>query len=515
MQGSDASVRPPRGIFDCDEAHQSPLQADYERIFETGMVVLDANVLLNLYRSNEQTRLDTLAVLKKLQDRLWIPYQVLVEFWRNREQSSIRHHHRSKAKEAQAALEKVPRSARDALERWVAAVHLKNNTEVSEQIDEVIDNLAKAIDEAKGLIETQAETDSLRGTASTDTDPVLAELGPLLEGRVGEPLSPEDHAKAVQEAQRRADDEVPPGYEDFKTKPAEQAAGDYVLWAQLLDEAARNGRDVLLVTGDAKEDWWNLRNGDIPARPRMELVAEMRQHAGVRLFMLSPGDLLTWADQILDLQVKEASVNDLNQLRAAEDEAALTTAGWTGESVREYLKQLAGRYKVQAMVVVAAAANNGFVDRATVYDLAGYPADRQLKGFTRPISTIAKELQEWGVLTGEEPILLQTVYRSEAEPSLASGFRVPDEAVPLIREAFEGTPLWPTSRRPENQPVKMAVKIAMAVLPTDAAELTAEILEKAAEAAAAAVSATGQDISADHVLRELESLVPVWASRKA
>ncbi|MFE0458131.1 PIN domain-containing protein [Kitasatospora sp. NPDC058965] len=515
MQGSDASVRPPRGIFDCDEAHQSPLQDDYKRIFETGMVVLDANVLLNLYRSNEQTRLDTLAVLKKLQERLWIPYQVLVEFWRNREQSSIRHHHRSKAKEAQAALEKVPRSARDALERWAAAVHLKSNAEVSEQIDQVIEKLTLAIDEAKNLIETQAETDSLQGTASTDTDPVLADLRPLLEGRVGEPLSPEDHAKAVQEAQRRADDEVPPGYEDFKTKSAEQAAGDYILWAQLLDAAASKGCDVLLVTGDAKEDWWNLRNGDIPARPRMELVAEMRHHAGVRLFMLSPGDLLTWADQILDLQVKEASVNDLNQLRAVEAEAESTAAGWTVESIQNFLKQLAGRYQVQAKVVVAAAANNGFVDRATVYELAGYPADRQLKGFTRPLSTIAKELQEWGTLTGEEPFLLQTVYGSEAEPSLASGFRVPDETVPLIREVFEGTALWPTPRRSESGPGKTALKIAMALLPANASEWTAEVLGKAAENASAAMSATGQEVSADHLLRELESLAAMLTTRKA
>nr|BEK67244.1 hypothetical protein KPHV_44710 [Kitasatospora purpeofusca] len=510
MQGSELSVVS-RGIFDCDEAHQSPLQADYERIFQTGMVVLDTNVLLNLYRSNEQTRLDTLAVLKQLRDRLWIPYQVLVEFWRNREQGSIRHHHRGKAKEAQAALEKVPRSARDALERWVAAVHLKNNTEVAEQIDRVLDGLVKAVDEAKTLIEMQAATDSLQGTASTDTDPVLAELGPLLEGRIGEPLSPEAHAKAVQEAQRRADAEIPPGYEDFKTKPSEQAAGDYVLWVQLLDEAVRRGCDVLLVTGDVKKDWWSPQNGDIPARPRMELVAEVRQHAGVALFMLSPGDLLTWADQILDLQVNQASVNDLNQLRAAENEGKPTTAGWTDESIKVFLTQLAARYQVQAKVIVAAAANNGFVDRATVYDLAGYPADRQLKGFTRPVSTIAKELEEGGVLTGEEPFLLQTVYGSESEPSLASGFRLPDEVVPLICEVFEGSGLWPVPRRSDNQAGKQrAVRIAMAMLPANTVEWTVENIEKAAELGSATVSAAGQDVPVEYILRELESHASLW-----
>ena len=45
-----------RGIFDCEGAHQSPRKNDYERVFQSGMVVLDTNVLLNLYRSNARTR---------------------------------------------------------------------------------------------------------------------------------------------------------------------------------------------------------------------------------------------------------------------------------------------------------------------------------------------------------------------------------------------------------------------------------------------------------------------------
>ncbi|WP_425588779.1 PIN-like domain-containing protein [Streptomyces thinghirensis] len=45
--------------------------------------MLDTNVLLNLYRSNESTRRDTLAALARLRERLWIPHQVLTEFWRN------------------------------------------------------------------------------------------------------------------------------------------------------------------------------------------------------------------------------------------------------------------------------------------------------------------------------------------------------------------------------------------------------------------------------------------------
>lgn len=103
-------------------------------------------------------------------------------------------------------------------------------------------------------------------------------------------------------------------------------------------------------------------------------------------------------------------------------------------------------------MIIAAAANGGFVDRATVYDHAGYPADRKLVGFTRPVSTVSRELEDAGELSGEEPFLLHTIYGSADEPSWATGFRIPDEAILLLREVFEGGALWPNPSRQGVEP---------------------------------------------------------------
>ncbi|MFE9237250.1 PIN-like domain-containing protein [Streptomyces sp. NPDC007007] len=124
-----------RGIFDCDEAHRSPLRSDYERIFDSGLVVLDTNVLLNLYRSNESTRRDMLAALARLRERLWIPHQVLTEFWRNRESATVRHHHATKANEAGTALDKAVKAARTAVTTWLTAVQLKDDEEAAQRTD--------------------------------------------------------------------------------------------------------------------------------------------------------------------------------------------------------------------------------------------------------------------------------------------------------------------------------------------------------------------------------------------
>ncbi|MFF0671227.1 PIN-like domain-containing protein [Streptomyces tendae] len=300
-----------RGIFDCDDAYRTPTSGDYRRLFEAATVVLDTNVLLNLYRSNERTRTDTFAVLKQLQERLWIPHQVLSEFWKNRDLPSVRGHHRAKARTACSALDKALRSLNDGIERWLKDVLLDTDDAAKGKINGHRDRIHRSLEEMKRFIEAQAENDALEGTGATHTDPVLMQLEPLLLGRIGEPMSSDEHVEAVAEAKARADTSTPPGYEDFSSKPDEQAAGDYIIWKQIIVKASAAGRDVLLVTGDVKEDWWTLRTGSTPARPRPELRNELRKEAGVELYMMTPSQLLAEASGAFELKVDERSVNDL------------------------------------------------------------------------------------------------------------------------------------------------------------------------------------------------------------
>src|SRR5439155_25744789 len=84
-QPSPAGESQPPGLFDGFEGYRTPAVDDYRHLLTSGLVVPDANVLLNLYRYNSQTQNDLLAVLERLEDKLWVPHQVLAEFWRNRE----------------------------------------------------------------------------------------------------------------------------------------------------------------------------------------------------------------------------------------------------------------------------------------------------------------------------------------------------------------------------------------------------------------------------------------------
>jgi hypothetical protein len=58
---------------------------EFETLWKNAVFVLDANVLLNLYRYPEKARDDLLQAFQKISSRLWVPYQAALEYQRNRQ----------------------------------------------------------------------------------------------------------------------------------------------------------------------------------------------------------------------------------------------------------------------------------------------------------------------------------------------------------------------------------------------------------------------------------------------
>src|SRR5260370_26690200 len=61
-----------------------PLAREEIAALASPVYVLDANILLHLYRSSETARLQFIELLRLVRKRLFIPYQVALEFHRNR-----------------------------------------------------------------------------------------------------------------------------------------------------------------------------------------------------------------------------------------------------------------------------------------------------------------------------------------------------------------------------------------------------------------------------------------------
>lgn len=304
---------PMLGLYDGFETFRTLTDTDYTTVLGSALVVVDTNVLLNLYRYHAETRAAMIQVLGALGDRLFVPHRVMEEFWRNRERAATR-----PLEDVRTSVRDLGRhfdSIREVLRQWVNRGALA--PDAAHQLQEIIDAQAETVASA---IQALVDPDQVPATRNTGNDPVLQALEPCLAGRVGPPMPADAYKAALTEGRRRAAAGEPPGFGDQQKSKRDDvvgAAGDYLVWEQTLLAAESRKLDVVIVTADMKPDWWRLE-GTFPRGPRTELVAELLTRSGRQLYLMRPEALLEHAATALSVTVEESSVAEVQ--RAGQDE---------------------------------------------------------------------------------------------------------------------------------------------------------------------------------------------------
>ena len=342
------------GLYDGFEAYKTPTDDDYRNVLNDGLIVPDTSVFLNLYRYNKQTRNDLLSVMRSFRNRLFVPHQVMDEFWRNRE-TVLRDPLRARVTAKELSNHRA--QAVGYISSWASQTGL-----TQEQIQEFNRLISAGFGEVLERIARIADEDGVGFANDTGADPVLAELEPLLRGRVGDRLAESDYEQAITEARRRVGAKIPPGYMD-RAKSGDRAAGDYLIWLQVILEAKSQGRNVLIVTGDVKEDWWRREHGELRG-PRPELVQELKREASVDLFLFRPESLLLHARRFLQVNIQDESVQDVERVgtSAEADDGAEFGADLVRRSWDEILESIKARSKVAWLLLT----------NASVTDVSGY-----------------------------------------------------------------------------------------------------------------------------------------------
>jgi hypothetical protein len=295
-----------------------PTPDEYERLWREATIVLDTNVLLHLYRLPTSARDESLTVLELLRDRLWIPYQVALEF-QIRRLTVIAGERKSTEialTSAQAVVGEIRKKV-DALQIEKRGLGIDTKP--------ILEDLARANEKLVAAIEAahQSQVDI------ASRDPVRERLDVLLDSRVGPgPKSQDELNELIKQGDDRYRDYIPPGFADAdKEKNNEDATyvhdhlryqrkfGDLILWRQILRQARSSSiKCLLFVTEDQKKDWWwREQNKTIGAHP--ELVSEIRREGGVDLFwMYSFVQFIEHANKYTAAAVSTQAVHEIQQV---------------------------------------------------------------------------------------------------------------------------------------------------------------------------------------------------------
>lgn len=269
-------------------------------IWDTGLLTVDTNVLLDLYRYHQDTRQAILSSLESFNGRAWISNQVAEEFFRNR--NGVIVSVGGTFNDADRNISDIKKSIEEPIKK------LKNNRIIPDELAEKLN-----ITFAEALDKLTADIDKARQGYPNyrENDPILESICNLFKGEVGAAFDDNELSEALKEAKKRKDNKTPPGFNDA-SKDGLRPFGDYFLWRQILNHIKKMQRPLIFVTSEQKDDWWEKRSGKIIG-PQYDLIKEF--------FEVTQQSFLFYrTDRFLEFALKrvgdEASSEAVKEIRA-------------------------------------------------------------------------------------------------------------------------------------------------------------------------------------------------------
>ncbi|WP_121609133.1 PIN domain-containing protein [Mesobacillus foraminis] len=266
-----------------------PTNEEFDALWNDCLFVFDTNVLLNFFRTEEEVRRKLLKALEKLKDRIFIPYQVAMEY-HHRVQEEIH-----QQKKTYNNLKSMLKSKFDGIEKDVGS---KYNRHVNLNLNNISAILQQSLNRIIDEIESQKKE-------HPNLDDTARKIAYLLENRVGKPYETQEKLDELYKVGKwRFENNIPPGFGDLKEKKGQtrnhlgliyqDEYGDLLVWNQILKEAVDKKKNVIFITDDSqKADWWLLDKAKNKIAPHPQLLQEFfKETEGKLCYIYDPNDFI-------------------------------------------------------------------------------------------------------------------------------------------------------------------------------------------------------------------------------
>lgn len=309
------------------KAHTELTESDFSQLWERGLFVFDTNILLDLYRLPETAKKDLLNILsnKKINKRVWLPFQVVLEFTHNKleaisDQKNKFNNVRSIVRDSITEIDTVFNSLTSKLND----LQLKKRHSVINPDNFINENLFKESKETLNKFLKELDTLDNKQPDVNDKDELKDKVSKIFENKIGTGFKKEELEELYKEGELRYKDNIPPGYKDrtkegfylFEDKKFIRKFGDLLVWKEIIKKAKEDNLEYLiLITGDTKEDWWQEKRGK-KLGPRYELLNEIYFAASsLKVFhMYDTSGFLFYSKQYLKIDIKDQSIKETQDL---------------------------------------------------------------------------------------------------------------------------------------------------------------------------------------------------------
>ncbi|HBL4970232.1 TPA: hypothetical protein LR177_000124 [Enterobacter cloacae] len=298
----------------------TPKQENYKEIWndKNTLFIFDTNTLLNLYRCEEQTKDDILNVMNVLSPRSWFPFQVCLEYQRNR--IDVISQSIKSLEKLKKSITSMVNTTDNALSEAQVKKHLYSS--LSEEVSLLKESLSASINSfVTDKIEPRIKTKEKIKTS----DAIRKSLDDIIGDNCGDIPSQEIIDEINKEGAERYAKKTPPGFMDEKKGETvthyngvefKDKFGDLYLWKEILDISKKHENyNIIFVTDDSKKDWW-FSHDNKTIGPSEPLQTEIYFTTKIKSFrMINHSGFLYEAGKYLDnLQIKPSSVEDIKEI---------------------------------------------------------------------------------------------------------------------------------------------------------------------------------------------------------
>lgn len=240
---------------------------------ENHLIVLDTNILLELYRQPANISIDVIDVLERIIDKIYIPRQVYNEYIKNYQ--TICGSEKKKYQRVSTELSQEVRKFQESIDakireyrkhNYTDIVELQNNLnnkliEITAIVDEYVNSHKEEIDFNLEFLENDKVKEFVERLKNQNC--------------IGDDISFSGKIKILNEGKIRYDNLIPPGYLDSE-KEGMDKFGDLFVWKDMISIAKNKNANLIFVCNDFKEDWWE-KDKETLIDLRKELCKEFKE----------------------------------------------------------------------------------------------------------------------------------------------------------------------------------------------------------------------------------------------
>lgn len=305
---------------------------------EDTLFVFDTNILLNLYLSQEQTRKDIFTAIRGLENRVWIPYQVALEYQKNRVDkiAESRRSYKKLSSQLDAILQPTIQDKffKQLLgDNQYHSIFKYNNdfkdlfNEKSTQILELVENNKQSLNKVVSELKSELNNLTITYPQVNGDDPIRNELDMIFRNKVGNSYKSQNELDIIFcEGEERYKNKIPPGFEDrdktdiyFDNNLKYLAKfGDLIIFKQICSHSLSNKiKNIIFITEDNKEDWHEIYDfeGKKHLGTRREIKQEALNTANIENFIIINTEKFLISQQKNNsIQINKESINEVKEI---------------------------------------------------------------------------------------------------------------------------------------------------------------------------------------------------------